>query len=165
MCGDCRVQGESCRRLSMGPRLFSRGNATRLCVVRRLLRQAFNGAATLQSRKCLREHDAATRRSCFNGAATLQSRKSITPLEGRRDLASARALMGPRLFSRGNAALRQEAAAMQIAEASMGPRLFSRGNLGRSGVISGQCFNGAATLQSRKSPAARPICKIRPHAL
>ena len=64
---------------SMGPRLFSRGNANRLahgC----LHLGRFNGAATLQSRKC--------------------------PIRRARPRPARKASMGPRLFSRGNEALR-----------------------------------------------------------
>jgi len=60
-------------RASMGPRLFSRGNPARDML--RLPQRGFNGAATLQSRKCSCNLETCTGKSGFNGAATLQSRK------------------------------------------------------------------------------------------
>ncbi len=169
---------------SMGPRLFSRGNSEstwpesrrryrlqwgrdssvaemRICgAVAWIGRWGFNGAATLQSRKCSAERltvcydrgrfngaatfsrgnrprqDTSTDMAGFNGAATLQSRKCVA------------------------SAVRYS----QDAGASMGPRLFSRGNLGSGhrARFAVESFNGAATLQSRKCRTdAMPVDRRR----
>ena len=162
---------------SMGPRLFSRGNCGR---PRRMdaVGTGFNGAAAVQPRKCAAQAAGDTARQSFNGAAALQPRKWRH--SGAAALISARASMGPRLFSRGNHRRRRLASLMS--RASMGPRLFSRGNVASWSITGGvpadasmgprliqprksgdggwiaydPCFNGAAALQPRKCRASRP---------
>jgi len=106
----------------MGPRLFSRGNAgdPELWIGVR----AFNGAATLQSRKWITDMHGVTAPVAFNGAATLQSRKSAgtgrhvqadLTLQWGRD--SSVAEMGVYVVE-----------GIRLIIPSMGPRLFSRGN-------------------------------------
>ena len=69
--------------------------------------------------------------------------------------------MGPRLFSRGNPL--PKATAMDLEKlASMGPRLFSRGNGHWNFPSQGESsFNGAATLQPRKSRGKWVKCSRR----
>ncbi len=93
--------------------------------------------------------------------------------------------MGPRLFSRGKRSyfasgfwianalqwgrdcsvaesVPRRLAAVQRLRASMGPRLFSRGKGpgDRQLCRLGPCFNGAATVQSRKEPAERLVQQV-----
>ena len=58
--------------------------------------------------------------------------------------------MGPRPFSRGNAA--GDVVLVRAGIASMGPRPFSRGNMSPTmkTINTKRCFNGAATFQPRK---------------
>ena len=62
--------------------------------------------------------------------------------------------MGPRLFSRGNTVVAEDASE-RLKFASMGPRLFSRGNFNQfyHRPIECSCFNGATTFQPWKSQA------------
>ena len=163
---------------SMGPRLFSRGNG-RIAGVQGPLMDGFNGAATLQPRKCSGER----RRSIDELAASMGPRlfsrgNGVGDVPRPRPLAAS---MGPRLFSRGNGAAWQPACRMWVF-ASMGPRLFSRGNTSAARLAPHQplqasmgprlfsrgnntadtgctpaevSFNGAATLQPRKYAGAR----------
>jgi len=133
---------------SMGPRLFSRGNAAHCAKEARAIIWLQWG------------HD-------FSAVEImgLDSPKAITD----------RASMGPRLFSRGNASRWPQGqmisrslqwghdfSAVEMARkrdgltpsdsASMGPRLFSRGNSALSLLLRSQypCFNGATTFQPWK---------------
>ena len=134
---------------SMGPRLFSRGNSQQFDHFRQNdFGLQWGRDSSVAEMACV-SIGARYSNVSFNGAATLQSRKSggaLAPLPPRATLS-----MGPRLFSRGNEA--QRVCVGSRGRASMGPRLFSRGNRKRcsgSGTAASG-FNGAATLQSRKS--------------
>ena len=132
---------------SMGPRLFSRGNAAAI-QARRSASESFNGAATFQPRK--------SGRRLANSVHSIQLQwgRDFSAAEIRSAGHSRRrpcpASMGPRLFSRGNSAASTKTP--NAGMASMGPRLFSRGNLAgpRRGAPPGTGFNGAATFQPRK---------------
>ena len=84
----------------------------------------------------------------FNGAASVRTRKSR-----RRTLqpSSGRASMGPRRLGRGNALLGLAGHGRQLA--SMGPRRLGRGNGRCFSAYRGSpmCFNGAASVRTRKS--------------
>jgi len=69
--------------------------------------------------------------------------------------------MGPRLFSRGNPSSR--GIPSRLPRPSMGPRLFSRGNVKTKPfpALCGLSFNGAATLQSRKSDNIMGLVNVR----
>ena len=161
----------------MGPRLFSRGNVSGR---RRPCRdgKSFNGAATLQPRKCevegtlahvsrllqwgrdssaaeIRPRNTASRArpAGFNGAATLQPRKlddAAVPPAGATGFNGA-ATLQPRKF------LSWQSSGGGDCLASMGPRLFSRGN--NDGIGSVQIANLASMgprLFSRGNGSARP---------
>jgi len=154
----------------MGPRLFSRGN-DKMSHRSTMASAAFNGAATLQSRKFEPSYAPVRRGTpsmgprlfsrgnlfgrnrwmaqsvAFNGAATLQSRKY-----GRLRVQSSagRPSMGPRLFSRGN---KKKRGSLPRSRNLQWGRDSSVAEMRRCAVRADDVwatFNGAATLQSRK---------------
>ena len=139
------------------------------------LKQGFNGAATLWSRKAATTTRSARRktasmgpRRCGRGKSeAAETRVSNSPASmgprrcgrGKRhpnlsSVPAALASMGPRRCGRGKRPRRSPARTGRTA--SMGPRRCGRGKSGRArpAATSRSCFNGAATLWSRKASSA-----------
>ncbi len=144
---------------SMGPRLFSRGKSRQHRSMLDNHRHGFNGAATVQSRKGWSNWINSSTHGSFNGAATVQSRKasrssgsgpvSMSLQWGRDCSVAERCESRPRKRSTSRLQWGRDCS---VAESQAPPTWKSR---------FGSCFNGAATVQSRK---ARQRCPSRlPH--